>query len=216
MKALLIKDICLLSQQKKFLGVILLLAVFLNYTGDDAFAVGYLTFLSSFLVINSISYDEYENGFCFLFTLPIKGNTYVRSKYILAITLCLLSWMIGCLISLVCYMVKNQTDMIQGGITESSMILPLILIFMAVMIPILFKFGTEKGRIVMAILFCGCGFLVYLMVSKSQIGIKMIEAIARLAEQPGWILVSAITTGTVIILGISYWISVAVMKRKEF
>lgn len=216
MKGLLVKDICLLSQQKKFLGLILVLSVFLNYTGDDAFAVGYLTFLSAFLVINNISYDEYENGFHFLFTLPVKRSTYVRSKYVLAITLCLLSWMIGCLISLVCSLVKNQTDTIQGGIAESSTTVPLMLIFMAVMIPLVLKFGTEKGRTVMATLFCGCGFLVYLIVSKSRIGIKMIEGLAWLAEKPGWILVGAIAAGTVIVLGISYWISVAVMKRKEF
>ncbi|MCH5268239.1 MAG: ABC-2 transporter permease [Lachnospiraceae bacterium] len=216
MKALLVKDICLLSQQKKFLGMILLLAVFLNYTGDDTFAVSYLTFLSSFLVLNSISYDEYDNGFCFLFTFPIKRNTYVRSKYVLAITFCLLSWMIGCLISLVCYLVKNQAGQIQGGITESSMLLPLMLIFIAVIIPLVLKFGMEKGKIIMAALFCGCGFFVYLMVSKSQIGIKIIEMFSWLGGQPQWLLMSALVAGTVIILGISYWVSVAVMKGKEF
>lgn len=219
MKGLLIKDICMILQQKKFLGMILLLSVLLNFSSDDIFAVGYLTFLCSFFVINSISYDEYENGYRFLFTLPIRRNTYVRSKYVLAISLCLLSWLAGCLIALACYLAKNQFDRVQGGMVESCMFLPVMLIFLAVMIPVLLKFGAEKGRIVMAIIFCGCVFIGYLgaqMGGQSVLVERTMQLLDRLLAQPRWVFASEIGAGTVILLGISYWVSVAVMRRKEF
>lgn len=216
MKALLIKDLCLLSQQKKFFGTIVLLSVFLNFYSSDTFAISYLTFVSSFFVINSIAYDEYENGFRFLYTLPIRWNTYVRSKYVFASVLCMLSWLMGCLVSMLCYLLKNESDKIQGGITEASMILPLILIFLAVVIPIILKFGTEKGRTTLAVIICGCGFLGYMIVKTGQMETQIIEMLDRLFAQPGWILASVIGAVTVVILGISYWVSVAVMRGKEF
>ena len=223
MKGLLVKDIYMLLQQKNFLMMILLLSVLLNFSMDNTFAVGYLTFVGSFFIISSISYDEYENGFSFLFTLPIRRDTYVRSKYIFAILACLLFWLMGCLITLAYCLVKNQFGRMQGGMMEACIYLPLILIFLAVMLPILFKFGSEKGRIVMAVIFCSCilvGYLVGSMIT-GQVGAYLesfMQMLDQLLVQPRWrwILAGAIGAGMVMILGISYWVSIAVMRRKEF
>lgn len=223
MKGLLVKDIHMLLQQKNILMMILLLSVLLNFSMENTFAVGYLTFVGSFFIINSITYDEYENGFSFLFTLPIRRNTYVRSKYIFAVLACLLFWLTGCVITLAYCLVKNQFGKMQGGMMEACIYLPLILIFLAVMLPILFKFGSEKGRIVMAVVFCACiliGYLVGNMVT-GQAGVYLetfMQKLDQLLVRPEWrwILAGAIGAGTVIILGISYWVSIAVMRQKEF
>lgn len=223
MKGLLVKDIYMLLQQKNLLMMILLLSVLLNFSMDNTFAVGYLTFVGSFFIISSISYDEYENGFSFLFTLPIRRDTYVRSKYIFAILACLSFWLMGCLITLAYCLVKNQFGRMQGGMMEACIYLPLILIFLAVMLPILFKFGSEKGRIVMAVIFCSCilvGYLVGSMIT-GQVGAYLesfMQMLDQLLVQPRWrwILAGAIGAGMVMILGISYWVSIAVMRRKEF
>lgn len=223
MKGLLVKDIHMLLQQKNILMMILLLSVLLNFSMENTFVVGYLTFVGSFFVISSISYDEYENGFSFLFTLPIRRNTYVRSKYIFAVLACLLFWLTGCLITLVYCLAKNQFGRMQGGMMEACIYLPLILIFLAVMLPILLKFGSEKGRIVMVVVFCACiliGYLVDSMVT-GQVAVYLetfMQKLDQLLVQPGgrWILAGVIGAGTVMILGISYLASIAVMRRKEF
>ena len=108
MKGLLVKDFCLIRQQKKFLAILLLLAIVLNYNSDGSFVIGYLTFVCSFLIISSISYDEYDNGYSFLFTLPVGRKTYVQSKYIFAVLLSSCSWMTGCVIASVFYLARNQ------------------------------------------------------------------------------------------------------------
>lgn len=220
MKGLLVKDICLILQHKKFLAMILLVSAALNFSGDDNFSIGYLTFICSFFIINTITYDEYENGFRFLFTLPIRRNTYVRSKYVFAVLLCMMSWVTACLIAIACYFAKNQIGSIQEGVVESCIFLPIILIFMSVMLPVQFKFGTEKGRIIMAFFFCGCVMIGYLVEKMArQVGVQMEQIMQfadRLLAQPTWILVSAVVAITVIILGISYWVSIAVMRQKEF
>lgn len=222
MKGLLVKEICMILQQKKILVMILLLSVLLDFMNDGTFAAGYLTFVGSFFIVNSISYDEYEHGFSFLFTLPVRRDTYVRSKYIFAVLGCLLFWLTGCLITLVCCLAKNQFGRMQGGMMEVCVFLPLMLIFLAVMLPVLFKFGSEKGRIVMAVICCICVLIGYLGSMITEQGGVYLESfmqmLAQLPAQPEWrwILAGAIGAVTVMILGISYLVSIAVMRRKEF
>lgn len=223
MKGLLVKDICIILQQKKFFGLVLLLSVFLNSMDSSTFSVSYLTFVCSFFVISSIAYDEADNGYRFLFTLPIRRESYVGAKYILAVFTVLFSWLLGYLIALACCFAKNQLALMQTGMGEECIVLLLILLFMAIMLPVQFKFGSEKGRFVMAFIFCGCallGFLVCEMAKQPGQWEEVWEQIANLQDwlvkQPKVALVSAAGAGTVLIMGISYWVSVAVMRRKEF
>ena len=58
MKGLLVKDICIILQQKKFFGLLLLLSVFLNSTDSPTFSVSYLTFVCSFFVYASCQTGE--------------------------------------------------------------------------------------------------------------------------------------------------------------
>lgn len=220
MKGLLVKDFCLLLQQKKFLMLLLLLSIVLNFNSDGSFVVGYLTFVCSFFVINSITYDEYENGYRFLFTLPFRRETYVRAKYVFAVLLCAMAWLAGCLISTAFYLAKNQMSGLQTGMGETCMLLPLILIFLAVMLPVQFKFGSEKGRIVMAFTFCGCIFIGYLLQkigeqAGEQMG-QIMQWVDRMMKQDWWVQAGLLGIVAVLILGISYLVSITVMRRKEF
>ena len=45
-------------------------------------AVGYVTFIFTLFTVSTISYDEYDNGYPFLFTLPITRRQYVNEKYV--------------------------------------------------------------------------------------------------------------------------------------
>ena len=81
MRGLLVKDLRQILQQKKFLVIMLLLAFFLNMNTDGSFVFGYLTFVGAFLVLNTLSYDEYDNTLPFIFTLPVERKTYAIEKY---------------------------------------------------------------------------------------------------------------------------------------
>ncbi|MDE6566997.1 MAG: ABC-2 transporter permease [Lachnospiraceae bacterium] len=220
MKGLLVKDICLLLQQKKFLILLLVLSIVLNFNSDGSFVIGYLTFVCSFFVISSITYDEYENGYRFLFTLPVGRNSYVQAKYAFAVLLCTLAWLTGCLISTAFYLANNQAAKVQAGMGEACILLPLILIFLAVMLPVQFKFGSEKGRIVMAFTFCGCILIGYLLQkigeqASVQLG-QIMQMVNRLLKLDWWLQAGIFGIVTLLVLGISYMVSVAVMRGKEF
>lgn len=217
MKGLLVKDFCLIMQQKKFLVLLLLLAIVLNYNSDGSFVIGYLTFVCSFLIISSISYDEYDNGYSFLFTLPVGRKTYVQSKYIFAVLLSGCSWMTGCVIATIFYLARNQMGRFRGSIAEAWILLLAILIFLAIVLPLQFKFGAEKGRYAMLATFGICFLIGYLgKAITDSIGIHPERIFNRLMAQNMWVLSGILLLGTVIILEISYLSSIAIMKRKEF
>lgn len=217
MKGLLVKDFSLIKQQKKFLAILLLLSIVLNYNSDGSFVIGYLTFVCSFLIISSISYDEYDNGYSFLFTLPVGRKTYVRSKYIFAVLLSGCSWMVGCVIASVFYLARNQVGRLRGSMAEAWILLLAILIFLAIVLPLQFKFGAEKGRYAMLATFGICFVIGYLGKTISDsLGIHPERIFYRLLAQNSWVLGGILLLGTVIILGISYLFSVAILRQKEF
>ena len=88
MKGLLIKDLRLMLQQKRFFLILFFIAIVLNFNSDGGtFVVAYLTFLCSSFVLSTITYDEYENGYLFLMTLPVSKKTFATEKYVFGLLL---------------------------------------------------------------------------------------------------------------------------------
>ena len=88
MKGLLIKDFKLMKEQKNFLLIILIITIGMSlFTNDLSFALGFLTFIVSLFSLSTTSYDEFDNGNAFLFTLPITRSKYVIEKYYLSMIL---------------------------------------------------------------------------------------------------------------------------------
>ena len=96
MKGLLIKDLTVIGKQKKFLVIVLLLAVFLTLGSEDTgFAGNYAMLVLTTLTLTTISYDEMNGGMMFLLSLPATRKTYVKAKYTFAF-LNLLCYNISC------------------------------------------------------------------------------------------------------------------------
>ena len=83
MKGLLIKDFCLLKNQKRLLPIFALLAVWFTVLHTDGFAFPFLGMMSTILTASTVSYDELDRCQTALFTLPFERRTYVAEKYVL-------------------------------------------------------------------------------------------------------------------------------------
>lgn len=93
MKGLLIKDLKLIKARGLFLLLAIAVYIILQLgAGNSEMGVGFTTLLLSMFSITSITYDEYENGMPFLFTLPITRKEYVREKYVLGFVLITVTW----------------------------------------------------------------------------------------------------------------------------
>ena len=91
MKGLLIKDLKLMKNQKSFFMVMAVVGLIFLITWDAPyFAISYITMMFSMFAITSFSYDEFDNGAVYLFTLPFSRKTYVREKYLFGLLTCCL------------------------------------------------------------------------------------------------------------------------------
>lgn len=86
MKGLWTKDIRLISSQQKNLAVIWLVAAgILIATDQISFAITYTSVVTIMTAISTISYDTFDNGNAFLFTLPFSRKEYTREKYLFSL-----------------------------------------------------------------------------------------------------------------------------------
>lgn len=149
MKGLLKKDLLLLKQQKKFILLIIIISLIVACSNSQSsFITSYLTFLGTGLILNSFSYDTYQNGLTYLLALPFSKKDYVKEKYIYALIITICSWLSGIIISLV----FSQFRMDKELVLSHLMILMIAALYLSVIMPINIKYGREKGSTIIIII----------------------------------------------------------------
>ena len=148
MKGLLIKDLSLIKMQGRFLVIVAFLGVFMALNADNpTFVIGFMSYMGAIFTMNTISFDEFENGNAFLFALPITRKMYAMEKYVFGIIfggiMSAFSTVL-CVIFELCSGFGNFVSIADAALWT----IPMLLVMLAVVIPIQLKFGGEKGRIV--------------------------------------------------------------------
>ncbi len=217
MKGLLIKDIRLMKNMRNSIIMILLIAVSMGaYLKDVSFIITYLALIGASFTTSTMSYDEFDNGYTFLLSLPVTRKGYVLEKYAFGLLLGGGGWLLGSVIVTVAGAVRN-TSTVTDSLMMSLVMLPVALLLLSVLIPFHMKFGGEKGRIVMII-------TIGLIFAATVLGVKLAEAMnidldAALEKLPvmgtGAVAVGAVVISVVILL-LSCRISIGIMNKKEF
>mgnify|MGYP002643705960 CR=1 FL=1 len=208
MKGLFVKDLKLMMLQKNFLLLILAIVIgMMIFTDDVIFPLGFLSFIVSLFTVSTISYDDFDNGNAFLFTLPITRNHYVSEKYFLGLLLGCMAWVLATVLGII-------TDLVQS----SLMILPIMIVVQAIMLPFQLKFGGDKGRIAMIGAFGGLA-VITLVIVKGAEAIFNIDLVSLLDNMPtvsmGVLIAIAIIIALLMLL-VSMKISLSIMNKKEF
>lgn len=217
MRGLLVKDAKLLLQQKRFFALMFIIAIMLNVNGSGTFVISYLIFLCSTVGLGTISYDEFDNGYAFLFTLPVGRRTYAREKYVFSIMLGAISWLIGVLVTIPFQMYQNADFVLADSLVEAVILLPCLFIILSVMIPILLKFGAEKGRTVMlasiGIVFIAGFALVKLNEALHIDWNRIFWALPTMSVE---LILAVAFAASLIVMGVSIMVSGKIMEKKEF
>lgn len=219
MKGLLIKDFKLMKNQKTFFMMLLFLAVMFVVTdmASGSFVVGYLTFCGSIFILSTISYDEFNHGNTFLFTLPFDRKTYAAEKYVLALILGGSCWLLSCLITTVAARIRMQDFHPDEWAQTCLMILVCALLMLSVLIPIQIKFGGEKGRIALFIMWGGVMAVVFVAAKILDIMDLDIDSFFnRISSLSITVSVLIGLAVSCICLLISYRISTRILEKKEF
>ncbi len=208
------KDIRLLLRRKQMLVLFLALAVVLGFTQEGTFILGYLPFLGMILTISTISYDEIDNGYTFLMTLPIDTKTYVKEKYLLCLSGTFISWIFAVVLYFVSKYFRESSTVIANEIPMIISFLPVMVLAMAIMIPTQLKFGAEKSRIVLFIIFGITAILSFLF--EKVIGTERINhMLIKLENINDAVIGVSVVLFVILAAAISYVISCKVMQNKE-
>lgn len=222
MKGLLVKDFCIISKNKKLLGMLLFLALFVFMMPADtvgSFIISYATILGGTLVLSTISIDEFDKSTMFLMTMPIQRKTYALEKYAFSF-----------ICSFVCWSVSTAISCIVAGsdaidVIKIALVLFVVLtLFQFIMIPVQIKFGGENGRMVLMGMVVGIlviGFVAkqgLLAVFKSEEALSLwIQGIIKLFDELSTFPLIIITIIIMAVcFAISAGISIRAMEKREF
>ena len=222
MKGMLIKDFRLLKNQGKALFLMLVIvAIFMNFITDvgPSFIVGYITIIFSLFTATTISYDEFDNCYLFLMTLPITRKNYVNEKYVFALISIVCTWVLGIILGTILLVVQSPAGINAADWLGSSLgYMFAAWICVSVMLPIRLKFDSEKARYANLIMIAGAFILAFLLSSAiNYLPASIVEAGKEwlYGLSAGGVLgMAAVITAAAVI--VSYLCSRHIMMAKEF
>ena len=211
MKGLVLKD---LYGVKKYLKQYVLFFVIFTVVGIMLKMPAYIGFLGAFygmsLFISTFNTDEFFHWEAYVLTGPLSRQDLVKGKYALMILLMGSAAVIAILGELaVCVITKLS---IAENFASGFAMVIYIYLMMSVVIPLIYKFGSEKARTSMILIF------VVPVVSVALIGkIAGTENVNNFLNNISW---PAVAVGALILcvlaLIVSYILSLKIIEKKEF
>ena len=220
MKGLLMKDWLLIMKQLRFLILLTGCGAAMSLSFEPGVVVVYLTMIGAMVAVSTISYDEQENGYAFLLTLPVSRKDYVREKYCFCFGWALICMTAGTLLCLLLNVVSGKAQMSTLADTVLSSAAGTgvgFLAFLALMIPLRIKYGAEQARVAQYIIFggiIGVAFVFSRLAGKDGDAGRFIADMENRLSGPaaGVILLALVIAGLIVSLKISE----RIMERKEF
>lgn len=214
MMGLLLKDIYNLSGQMKIYLLYPFFAAFLAYQQG---AIDIISFSSAFItmliIISACAYDEMANFDAYALTLPLTRKDIVLSKYQLALMVSMLNAGVVIIIS---FLMQTLFPDRFVGTNWQVLLIEIFVVILAInaliclFLPMIFRYGTEKARVLLMVLFIGLGTIVYLLstVDFSWIQLEQLQFL----EDYGLYIVAIVA---IIIEWLSIRISNHIMMKKE-
>lgn len=142
MTGLLLKDILNLKQQaKSYLFIVLVWLAIAIYIKDSEFFSGVMIMFMMMVPLSAFAYDEHCKWDRLGLTMPVTRFQMVLAKY-------LLTGLVGAVVSVISTAVSIFLNGKPGECIGTSVVLFCIGVIMSsIVLPLIFKFGVEKGRI---------------------------------------------------------------------
>lgn len=211
MRGLLEKDLRLILKRKQTLLVFLVMAVIFTVAGNGSFIVGYLTMLAGIMAVSTLSYDEYDNGYAFLLTLPVDRKTFVREKYLFCLGMTTVGWCIAVVLYYISGMIINGAEKPLSSLVVMIPLLPVMFLLSSFVIPLQLKFGAEKSRLVLFGVFGAAALILF--IAKNYLSVEgLAQALASVSLTA---ILAVLAALMVVILICLYLWSIRIMEKKE-
>ena len=199
------KDLAIIKSNGKFLGLLIILYLFLAFSGemDIAFII---PFLGISVMLSTFSYDNFNKWDLYASSFPNGKFNMVRAKYLLTIILIILMAMFITIVSIIIFRMQNKMVDIMYLLVLSGSLIIGSLLCLIIMYPCIYKFGLEKTRIGMFV-----GFVLMAILVSSII--TFIDVYNLLNNKYIYLI---IILAIVLLTLISYKISIKINLNKEY
>lgn len=207
MKGLLLKDFYMAMKYCRAYVVIAVVFSLLSIWGNTSFLLAYPVLLASVIPVNLISYDEKSRWSSYSGVFPYSRQQLVSVKYLMALIFLAFA-IVLVLIGQIARMLLNNTFDVNVVLSLVALLPAMGILAPSLMLPAIFKFGAEKGRIVFYVIICGfCGVFGVLIGEEADLANLM-------TSMQSW-LIPVITSVSVVLLAASWLLSIKVYRKKE-
>lgn len=183
MKSLVLKDLFNIGHNAKSMLFILVVfaAALIPFSGVESY-IFVCAILCSMMIVTTFSFDDNSKWTRYAVIMPISKKELVAGKFIVLAIFCAIGSLFGLIVGFIGGLITNKIVLDLAGIGK-LLFLALVawvisLIFGSMSIPLVFKFGAEKGRVLLLVSFLipsGIGFGIYQLLA--ALGIVLTDQI---------------------------------------
>lgn len=158
MKSLVLKDLFNIGHNAKSMLFILVAfaAAFIPFSGVEGY-IFECAILCSMMIVTTFSFDDNSKWTRYAMIMPVSKKELVSGKFIVLAIFCAVGSLFGLVVGSIGGLITNKITLDLVGIGE-LLFLALIswviaLIFGSMSIPLVFKFGAERGRVLLVVSF---------------------------------------------------------------
>ena len=199
---------------RSYLKTILILVVFFTLLGflkiemyDSSFLSGMLIIIFTMIPIASFTYDLQSKWDAFCQTLPVTRKEIVLGKYILSLLTIGIGFVLSFIMNIVYSLWMKEPVDISMIISSNGMVSAVGIIILSIILPLIYKFGVEKGRIILIIVCLAPTFL-FMSLGEGVMG--------KLAQWDWQVISYASPVFALGIMFLSYNISYKIYNAKDF
>lgn len=216
LKGLMMKDLRNIKSYKStilFFMIIFFMAGFLDNV-EVSFIPVVFTLMFGMMAISSFSYDNLANSDCYVLTFPVTRKDMVKARYCYVLLVTIVGAIVGDFGAIVFQWIKmgNMEQVFNCLLSMVGSLLG-IMVLQMFQIPIMYKFGAEKGRLIQMIMFI---FVTVVISAVTAFFMKVspfsLEDLGNRLEHYGWFVLGMVVIG---LYFVSYKISVGIFRRKE-
>lgn len=201
MKGLILKDFMNLKQQWKIWIIFLIFYGFISVSSKNNFMGAMIIIMCAILPTTFMSYDEKAKWDKYALSMPLSRDDMVISKYIISIIFFTAAFLLNIILNLL----MGSTE-IGKMLFESTVLCAVGILYISIILPILFKYGVEKSRLIVMMVFF-TPWIMIVILSKLNINIPY----EQILNKSSFIL----SIISILVFIISILISLNIYKRKE-
>ncbi|HBF7271644.1 TPA: ABC-2 transporter permease [Clostridioides difficile] len=211
MKGLILKDLLNLKGNIKFILLFIIMFGFMSSLGDGNVNnfIGVIIVLCTTMIVSTFSYDDLNKWDSYVLTIPINRNDIVLSKYLTMLIFSFIGVLVSLIVSVTIGYFKN-TLILNETLLINALILSISVCFGSLILPLIYKFGTERARLLMILCFLvpTLALLVFKSILENISSPISIEIILNT-------LVYSLPFVAILLFVISYFISSKIYSKKE-